>query len=229
MKHLDDPKSTMSEAASTLRSLLQMATAHGAPKTLLVTSSSQSEGKTTTSISIARAFAQAGYNVLLIDADMRRPSIHGRLTHDNKVGLSNVLFGEVTPQAAVTKTAVERLSILPSGPIPPSAPQLLTREAMGRALSDYTGKFDIVIIDSPPILGLADVIQLSALTEAVLFVLDAESKRIAQIRTSLRRLLRANARVIGVVLTKFDFNSHRYDTESYYSYYRYDSVKGEPA
>ncbi len=226
--HLDDPKSSMSEAASTLRSLLQMATPQGPPKTLLVTSSSQSEGKTTTSISIARAFSHAGYNVLLIDSDMRRPSLHLRLGTDNKVGLSNVLFGDVAPQAAVRQTEVEHLSVVTSGPIPPSAPQLLTRDAMGRALSDYAGKFDVVIIDSPPILGLADVIQLSALTDAVLFVLDAESKRIAQIRTSLRRLLRANARVIGVVLTKFDFNSHCYDTDGYYNYYRYDVAKGSP-
>lgn len=229
VQQLDDPKSSMSEAGATLRSLLQMATAHGAPKTLLVTSSSQSEGKSTTSISIARTFAQAGYTVLLIDADLRRPSLHRRFGSDNKVGLSNVLFGEVAPQAAVGKTAVERLSVVPSGPIPPSAPQLLTREAMSRALSDYAGKFDIVVIDSPPILGLADVIQLSAFAEAVLFVLDAETRRIAQVKTSLRRLLRANARVIGVVLTKFDFSSHRYDTDAYYSYYRYDPVKGSAA
>jgi len=220
---LSNPKSSMSEAASTLRSLLQLATRHGAPKRLLVTSSTQSEGKTTTSIAIAREFSHAGHKVLLIDGDLRRPSIHRQFARDNKIGFSNVLVGECPPAAAVKQTEIERLSIVTSGPIPPSPPQLLTQETLERVLSEYGKDYDIVLIDSPPILGLADVVQLSAVVESVLFVLNAESKRISQVKTSLRRLHRANAPVIGVVLTKFDFHSHQYDAYAYYNYYRYDA------
>lgn len=225
---LDDPKSPLAESYSALRTVLMYSTREGLPGILLVTSAQASEGKTTSSFAVARAFARGGKRVLLLDADLRRPAAHKMARVSNKVGLSTVLIGEATLEQAVAATDLPGLTVLPAGPPPPSPAELLSSPRMAALLDQLEGMFDLVVIDSAPVLGLADSTELAALADGVMLIVEADRGRGGQLRAALRRLRSTGSVLIGATLTKFDSTRAGNDYSSYYGYdyYRYDTEQG---
>jgi succinoglycan biosynthesis transport protein ExoP len=197
-----DPKSAHSESYFAIRTAIQFATAGGVPKSLLITSTQAAEGKSNSSFAIARSFARIGYTVLLIDGDMRKPTFKSDL--DNEKGLSSLLASMDTVMAHVVSTSVENLSMMQSGPIPPNAAELLASERLKSVLREAEGIFDLVVVDSPPILGLADAPLLSSVCDVTVFVVQAGKVRRPAILRSLGRLRIAGAHIIGGIITKFD-------------------------
>src|SRR5262249_39049029 len=157
-------------AYRSLCTALQLSTEQGLPKTLLVTSAGPAEGKSTTCITLARHFAKLGLKVLLIDADLRKPSLHTKLNVDNTRGLTNYLTGASTPPELLQKTDVPNLALLASGPLPPNAADLLGGSRLLSLFSVGLQVFDLIVIDSPPVMGLADAPLLSSAVAATIFV-----------------------------------------------------------
>jgi capsular exopolysaccharide synthesis family protein len=216
---LSDPKSILAESYSALRTSLLYSTREGLPGILLVTSAQASEGKTTTSYAVARGFARVGKRVLLIDADLRRPSIHKLLGVEHAKGLSSVLVGQATTAESVLASDHDGLSVLPAGPLPPSPAELLSSPRMAALLEQFEQQYDLVVIDSAPILGLADSTELAALADGVMVVVEADRGRGGQLRNALRRLRGSSPVILGAVLTKFDPKAAG---NAYYSYYGYE-------
>ncbi len=197
-----DPRSSMAEAYRSVRTALQFSTSHGAPKRLLVTSTTRDEGKSTTALALAINFAQMGHHVLLVDGDMRNPSIHKMLDMPNDLGLSNLLSDDARGETLIQPTIVPNLSVLTAGPSPPNPVDLL----MGPKLMQLLDKASAVgishvIVDGPPILGIADSIVLGNQIQDMLFIVRAASTRKANIRDALRRLRLSGLAPRGAVLT----------------------------
>ena len=201
---LADAGSPMSEAYRSLCTSLQFTTARGLPKTLLVTSAGPAEGKSITSMAIAQHFARLGLKVLIIDADMRKPSLHVKLRGDNSVGLSSYLTGACEPPDAMQKTELANLAFMPSGPLPPNAADVLGGSRLMSLLAVGLEVFDLIVIDGPPVIGIADAPLLSNATEATVFVIGAGVARAASVRGALKRLEISKSPVIGSVVTQFD-------------------------
>lgn len=226
---LSDPRSALSEAYRSLCTSLQFATETGLPKTLVVTSSGPGEGKSVTSLAIARHFATMGLKVLLIDADLRNASLHKKMQLDNTVGLSNYLTGACKPPQAFQKTSLPTLAFMSSGPLPPNAADLLAGSAMVSLLTVGLEVFDFIIVDGPPVMGLADAAILSNTAQAAVFVVGAGQAKTSLVRGSLRRLQLARAPIIGSVLTKFDAKTAGYGYGHSYGYgYGYGTSPSEP-
>jgi polysaccharide biosynthesis transport protein len=199
---LADTKSVLSEAYLSIRSNLAFSTDHGVPRALMVTSTRAAEGKSTTSLALATVLGRTARKVLIIDADMRSPSIHTFLGVDNKEGLSNFLAGDNDWRKLVVDGVGKGLSVMPAGPMPPSAAELLSSDRMLMLVRQLLEDFDHIIIDAPPILGLADAPLLSRAVEGCVFVIEAEGVALRGIKASLGRLQSVHAHVYGAVLTK---------------------------
>ena len=217
-QELLDARSGMAEAYRSLRTGLQFSTSDGLPRTLLVTSSKPSEGKTTSSISLAKSLAHIGLNVLLVDGDLRNASIHKRMRCSNEVGLSNYLSGSKQPDEVVQVTDTEGLILMSSGPLPPNPAELLNGPRLASLLSLAAQSFDIVIIDGPPVMGLADSPILSRAAQSTLVVIAANETRKSVVKVALRRLEMARANIVGALLNKFDQKQVGYG----YGYGEYD-------
>ncbi|WP_159015922.1 GumC family protein [Cognatiluteimonas profundi] len=215
-----DPRSPFSEAYRSVRTALQFATNHGLPRTVLITSASPGEGKTTSSIELARNIAQVGRSVLLIDADLRNPSVHRLLSLGNAVGLSSILAGSNDVQGAIQSSGEANLSVMTSGPMPPSPPELLAGDALPQLLESLRARFDVIVMDGPPVLGLADAPLLAHCAEATVLCALADSTRRDALQGALRRLVAAQAHVLGTLLVRYD---HKHAGYGYggYSYYAY--------
>lgn len=227
---LANPKSPISEAFGSLRAALLYSTRNGLPRSILVTSAQPTEGKSTTAFAIASGLARLGRKVLLVDADMRRPSLHKRIGHDNRRGLSTLLVSEDSMASAIAPSGEARFDLLPSGPIPPTPTELLTSPRMPALLEQFEAGYDVVVIDSPPVLGLADAPALAAAADGVMFVIEAERARRGALKTALKRLRAVKANLLGAVLTKFDpdKSGNRYSEYYGYGYYRYEAAEGRP-
>lgn len=218
---LSDPRSSLSEAYASARTALQFSTVEGAPANILVTSARPSEGKSTTSYALARSFAQLGMQVLLVDADLRNPSIHRLLAVDNFGGLTNFLTGSDWKRF-VQKTDLDNLSVLPTGPLPPNPAELLSNIRLPELLAESREFFDVLIIDGPPVIGLADAPVLASRTAATLFVVESAVARRSVVKIAVRRLLQARAKIAGALLTKFDAKGVGYSYGYSYAYdYQY--------
>jgi capsular exopolysaccharide synthesis family protein len=215
---LSNPRSTLSEAYRSLCTSLQFATEAGLPKTIVVTSSGPGEGKSLTSVALARHFATMGLKVLLIDADLRNSSLHKKLDLDNTTGLTNYLTGACRPPEAFQKTTLPTLAFMSSGPLPPNAAELLAGSRMVSLLTTGLEVFDLIIVDGPPVMGLADAAILSNTAQATVFVVGAGQAKTSLVRGALRRLHLARAPIIGAVLTKFDAKSAGYGYGPGYGY-----------
>jgi len=227
---LDDPRSAFSEAYRSVRTALQFSTETGVPRCLLVTSAGPSEGKSTTALTLAKNFAQLGKRVLIVDADLRNPSLHRALGKPNDSGLSNYLAGAAKATEVILATDTPMLMYMPTGPLPPNPAELLMGPKMLSLLSIAAEKFDQVIIDGPPVMGLADAPILANLATGTLVVIEAGETRIGLARNALKRLYAARAHVIGALLTKFSAK-HAGDGYGYggYNYYSYGGAqKPEP-
>ncbi len=225
---LMDARSAMAEAYRSLRTGLQFSTSDGLPRTLLVTSSKPSEGKTTTTISLAKALAHIGLDVLLIDGDLRNASVHKRLRCGNEMGLSNYLSGSKQPEEVVQSTDVEGLVLMSSGPLPPNPAELLTGPRLPSLLALASQSFDIVLIDGPPVMGLADAPLLSSAIQATLLVVAANETRRSTVKIALKRLQFARANIVGALLNKFDAKQTGYGYGYGYGDYEYHSYGGTP-
>lgn len=217
---LDDPRSAFSESYRSVRTALQFSTDGGVPRTLLVTSAGAAEGKSTTALTLARNFAQLGKSVLLVEADLRNPSLHRVLGMRAETGLSSLLAGAASIGEVVNATDDERLEVILAGPLPPNPAELLSGSRMLSMLSVAAQKYDQVIIDGPPVLGIADAPILSNLVGGTLLVVQAGDTRIKTAQAAIKRLAVARARILGGLLTHYDAKvaGYGYDYESYYAY-----------
>ena len=170
-----------------------------------------------------------GRKVLLIDADMRRPSLHRQLGIDAERGLSTLLTSHEPLASAVVAGGQPKLSVLVAGPVPPSPTELLSTGRIEEILQEAASQFDVVLVDSPPILGLADAPMLSALVDGVIFVVEADRSRRGALKAALRRLRAMRPVILGAVLTKFDplKAGNRYSEYYGYNYYQYESGTGK--
>jgi succinoglycan biosynthesis transport protein ExoP len=201
---LADPRSHTSEAYRSLCTALQLSTESGLPKTLLISSAGPGEGKSTTALTVARYFAKIGLKVLLIDADMRKPTLHAKLNLENATGLSNYLTGACEPPELLQQTDTPNLAFMASGPLPPNAADLLGTARLLSLLSVGCEVFDLIVVDSPPVMGLADAPLLSSAVAATIFIVGAGQVRTRLIRAAVKRLQFSRASLIGTVLTRFD-------------------------
>lgn len=223
-----DPRSTLAEAYRSVRTALQFSTPEGAPKRLVVTSTTRNEGKSTTALALAINFAQMGQRVLLIDGDMRNPSVHKLLEIPNEYGLSNLLSSDSRGEKMIMKTAVPNLSVLTAGPVPPNPVDLLMGPKLLLLLNvAATLGIEYVIVDAPPLLGIADSIVLGNQLQNILFVVQASRTRKSHIKNALRRLRLAGLMPRGVVLTQTLRGSLPQDYESYYGYGPTEDVPGQ--
>jgi succinoglycan biosynthesis transport protein ExoP len=219
-KALENPRSAFSEAYRSVRTALQFSTASGVPRTLLVTSSVPNEGKSTTALTLASNFAELGKRVLLIDADLRNPSLHRTLGLDNSSGLSNCLAGAAKPQDVIKSPGLANLDVMTSGPLPPNPAELLAGPKMLALLTVAMAKYDQIIVDGPPTMGIADSPILAHIARGTLLVVDAGQTRREVARGAVKRLTAAHAHLLGALLTKCDTRAGGYGYSGY-DYYAY--------
>ena len=211
------PQSQMAESYRALRTSLLLSNLGAPPKVIMVTSALPQEGKTTTSINCAVVLAQKGIRVLLIDADLRRPSIHKTLGMGPRSGLSNVLTGSATLESAITHSPIlPNLDVLPAGTPPPNPAELLASTNMRDVLQELRGKYDHIVVDTPPTLSVTDAVVLSPRADAIVLVIRSGQTTKQALRRSRDILMQVNAKVSGVLLNAVDLSS-----PDYYYYYEY--------
>jgi capsular exopolysaccharide synthesis family protein len=210
------PHSHRSEAFRRLRTNLQFLDLADRPKTIVVTSSLPGEGKTTTAINLAITLADSGSRVALVDADLRRPSIAEYMGLEGEVGLTTVLIGQVDVQDAIQPWGDGSLDVLPSGQVPPNPSELLGSRSMANLLEQLTIAYDIVLIDTPPLLPVTDAAILAKITGGALVVAGAGTLHRQQLADGLGSLEDVGARVLGVVLNRLAHKQN--DAYSYYDY-----------
>jgi succinoglycan biosynthesis transport protein ExoP len=213
------PQSQMAESYRALRTSLLLSNLGAPPKVIMITSALPQEGKTTTSINTAVVLAQKGVRVLLIDADLRRPSIHKTLGMGPHSGLSNVLTGSTTLDRAITRSAIlPNLMVLPAGTPPPNPAELLASSNMKDVLDELREQYDHIVVDTPPSLSVTDAVVLSPRADAVVLVIRSGQTTKQALRRSRDILMQVNAKVVGVLLNAVDLSS-----PDYYYYYEYQS------
>jgi len=211
------PQSQMAESYRALRTSLLLSNLGAPPKVIMVTSARPQEGKTTTSINTAIVLAQKGVRVLLVDADLRRPSVHKTLGMGPRSGLSNVLTGSATLQQTITiSPLVPNLFILPAGTPPPNPAELLASANMRDLIAELREQFDHIVIDTPPTLSVTDAVVLSPRADATILVIRSGHTTKQALRRSRDILMQVNAHVAGVLLNAVDLTS-----PDYYYYYEY--------
>jgi len=215
-----DPRSSLAEAYRHLRTSILLSTAGHAPKSLLITSSLPSEGKTTTATNTAISLAQTGARVLIIDADMRRPRLHSIFIVENDIGLSTLLASELSDQeitSAIKQDEKSKLFIMTSGPIPPNPAELIGSEHMASLLKRLQTKFTHVVIDSPPIASFTDGVLTASMVDGVILVVHAGRSSRQVVRRSRQLLQEIGAKIFGVVLNQVNLNTK----DNYYYYQSY--------
>lgn len=210
------PKSTTAEQYRTIRTNIDFSQVDGELKTVMVTSSGPGEGKSTTAANLAVVMAQQGKSVLLIDADLRKPTMHYTFRLANIDGLTTVLTKKKTLEETVQKTNVDHLFVLTSGPIPPNPAELLSSVAMKSFMKFALTLFDIVVIDTPPVLAVTDAQVLANLCDGtVLVVRSGQTEKEAAIKAK-DLLAKSKAKILGVVLNNKPVRKDDYYYSSYY-------------
>ena len=217
--------SSAAEAYRALRTSVLLSAAGHAPRTILVTSGQPSEGKTTTAINTAVSLANLGASVLLIDADLRRPSIHKAFELDKMRGLSTYLSRDVEVKELIQKTEVPNLSLLPCGPPPPNPAELIGSERMKDMLRLLAQRYDHILIDSPPLMHVTDPVILSTLVDGVILVVHGGRSSRHMVQRARQELVSVGAKIFGIVLNNIDLAREGY-YDNYY-YYRYYSSYGQ--
>lgn len=213
VEELKDLKSSVSEAYSAVVASLRFSTEDGLPKTLVVTSTRSGEGKSSSSLALAQNFARRGASVLLIDADLRKPAFKSA---SEKLGLTRLLTDDQEDlRKHVLATQFENLWLLPSGPLPPNPADLLSTGRFQSVLADANSHFDIVIIDAPPVLGLADSLLLTAVATNVMFVVESGKTRTKAAQEALGLIQGSGAHIVGATLTKSSEDMGGYGYKSY--------------
>jgi capsular exopolysaccharide synthesis family protein len=228
---IDDVRSPIAESYRHLRTSLLLSSAGQPPKTILVTSSQPSEGKTTTAINTAFMLAQTGAEVLIIDCDLRRPRLHTQFEVTNSKGLTTWLSGERDLDNLLqTYSKTHNLKILTSGPVPPNPAELLGSEEMRRLLGHLSERFAHIIIDSPPAISFTDASILSTMVDGVMLVVHGGRSSRAVVRRAKQQLLDVGAHIFGVVLNNVKLETQDYYYSGYYSnYYSTENEGGQGA
>lgn len=215
---LNDRKSDLVDAYLAINTNLGFTTEHGVPRSFSVTSTRPAEGKSTTALALSTMLARAGKRVILIDGDMRSPSVHhlGGVGHDR--GLSNYLTGDDRIDSLVFPMRDLGFTAMSAGPIPPNAAELLTGHRLATLLETLRADYDHVVIDSPPVMGLADAPLIASRVEGVVYAVESHGIRSSMVKTALARLATANAHIFGGVLTKFEARKANYGYGYEYGY-----------
>ena len=211
---LSNPSSALAEAYASLRTNLQFSGPDGGPRVIHITSTRSGEGKSVSSLGLALRYAGLGDKVLLVDADMRLPTFkHGV---QESIGLSGLLTSQENIDDNILATAHDNLYLLPSGANVPNPSEILSTYRLGEIMDHVRGKFSYVIVDSPPVMGLADAPVLASNCDASLLVVEGASTRTPSVKATLDRLLVSGIKVLGIVITKYT-----QQTKGYYNYYQY--------
>lgn len=220
-----EPKAIASEAYRTLRTNIQYSSFDKEMKIILITSTGPGEGKTTTAGNLAITMAQGDKKVLLVDCDLRKPSVHKKFKLSNTKGLSNYLIGESDLEEVIHNYS-KNLYILTSGTIPPNPSEMLSSKRMKNFLEKQKEEFDCVIVDSPPVMAVTDAQILSTIVEGVLLVTASGETEKEGLQRAKDQLLKVKANILGVVLTKIPVNKGKgYGYGHYYYYYGGDDKK----
>lgn len=222
----NDLKNPATEAYRVIRTSIQFAQAGKELKTLAVTSCTPNEGKSMTVANLAVVLTQAGKSVLLLDCDMRNPTVHKNFGLSNKLGLSSCISMDTPLSAAVQATKVDNLYALTSGVIPPNPSELLGSERMRELLQEAREIYDFVLIDLPPVLP-ADALVLGAVVDGVVLVIDSGEVKVDMARDVKKQLQHAGANILGVVLNKVRSEHHGYGYGYYYYYGSKEASNGE--
>ncbi|WP_271079212.1 GumC family protein [Aurantiacibacter sp. MUD61] len=219
---LEDPFSAISESYSSVRATLDFALPPEARQVIQFTSGQQMEGKTTSALAVAARYAAVGKKVLLMDVDLRRPAVAKRLTDQKpKDGLVSALYGRADYKSLLLKTDTANLDVLPAGKAPPNPVEILSSGLMHDFLAQVRDEYDVVIIDGPPVMGLADAPLVSRFVDCTVFVAEANRVEFGKTRAAVRRLRDAGANIAGAILTKYRAleagESYNYE----YQYYTY--------
>lgn len=215
------PKSPVSEAYRSLRTNILFANLDQTMKTLVVSSSATKEGKSTTVANLAITMSQMGSRVLIIDADLRRPTIHSLFKLDRQIGLSNALLGTYTLDEVIKPSGVENLDVITAGDIPPNPSELLSSNAMHKALSILTQRYDMILLDSPPLIAVTDAAVLSTKADGVLMVVSSGYVTRKEVERAIQLLQNVRAKLLGIFLNGLDIKRIYGSYYYYYHYYQY--------
>ena len=217
MRHLItnlNPKSPISEQYRTIRTNIQFSSVDEELRSILFTSSGPGEGKSMTTANIAVTYAQQGKSVLLVDADLRKPTVHYTFRLDNLKGLSNVLVGDVLLEEAIHTTSIDHLDVISSGPIPPNPSELLGSRKMRAILERAKQQYDLVIFDTPPVLAVTDAQIMADFVDGAMLVVRSKVTELDAATKAVEALKPAKARLLGTVL-----NDREKKGSNYYYYY----------
>jgi capsular exopolysaccharide synthesis family protein len=222
-----DRKSDLVDSYIAVQTSLAFTTEHGVPRSFAVTSTRPAEGKSTTALALATTLARAQRKVILIDGDMRSPSVHHLAGVNHDVGLSNFLSGQEDIEALTFQMPQLGITAMSAGPIPPNAAELLTGNRLALLIDRLLKTYDHVVVDSPPVMGLADALLIANRVEGVVYAVESHGIRVSMVRTALARLVAADARIFGGVLTKFVARKGNYGYGYEYGYgYGRDAKSG---
>lgn len=210
-----NPRSPIAEAYRQLRTNIQFSSLDKPLKSLLVTSTSPEEGKSTTLANLAITIAQTGSKVILADCDLRRPSIHSIFGLSNSTGLTSLVLDSSSRRVPLQESGIDNLSVLPSGPLPPNPSELLGSKRMGEVIDLLEAEADLVLFDSPPVIAVTDAAILATRVDGVLLVVNAGKTKRELAKKAKALLEKVNANLLGVVLNnvKFDSSLHHYYAE----------------
>ncbi|WP_137790971.1 CpsD/CapB family tyrosine-protein kinase [Bacillus sp. E(2018)] len=209
-----NPKSPISEQYRTIRTNIQFASIDEDLKTLMVTSASPGEGKSTTVANLAVVLAQQGKRVLLIDADLRKPTVHYTFKVSNIYGITNVLTRQRTLTEAIVTTTIPDVDVLPSGPVPPNPSEIIDSKSMTHLIEEAKALYDYVLFDTPPIMVVTDAQVLAHRVDGVIMVISSGKTEIESALKGKELLENANAKILGTVL-----NEKEVKKDNYYYYY----------
>ena len=213
---LEQTKSPISEAYRTLRTNVEFTSVDSKTKKIMITSSGPREGKSTTAANLAVSIAQAGKSVLVIDADLRNPTQHKLFELGNFEGLSNFLVQDEEGQNFIKQTAVPGVRVLTGGPIPPNPAELVGSQRMKRLIEEVSEQFDVVLIDTPPIIAVTDAAILAQEVDGVILVLASGEVNKEYAQRAKEQLDKVGAKILGAIINKADMK-----TSEYYYYYYY--------
>lgn len=223
----NDLKNPATEAYRVIRTSIQFAQAGKELKTLAVTSCIPNDGKSMTAANLAVVLTQAGKSVLLIDCDMRNPTVHKNFNLSNKVGLSSCISMGTALSDAVQKTSIEGLYALTGGVIPPNPSELLGSEQMKNVLQRAKEQYDYVLIDTPPVMPVTDALIVSRFVDGMILVITSAEIKVEMARDVKNQLVNAGANILGVVLNKVRSEHHGYGYGYYYYYGSKEASNGE--
>ncbi|MCM3630335.1 CpsD/CapB family tyrosine-protein kinase [Paenibacillus glycanilyticus] len=214
-----NPRSPVSETYRTLRTNIEFAAIDSALQVIMVSSAGPGEGKSTTIANLAVTYSQSDRKVVLIDADMRKPTAHKTFQISNRFGLSSVISQQSTLQEVIQSTDIPNMDVITAGPIPPNPAEMLASKRMTALLDELRTMYDIILVDTPPLLAVTDAQIAATKSDGVVLVVDQGRVKRQFAQKAIQNLQNVNARILGVVLNNV---KRRSNEEAYYYYYSAD-------